>query len=364
MARKKKTDKSPLTSSSSTKEDDKKPKKSRKRVRAEEQDAAEERRLTALLFGGGGVEENEAQLSASEDIDEDEEVEETHEISENFFELDRAGDEHVQVDDDYDDEQRAARTESESDDDDELADDGKPAWVDEDDADVSMSLLSVDRLKKLRKSRSETAPVDGVELERRLRKRFQDTTTARIDWADVDETNAQKSQDSLVESSAAPLLASSSDRLPPQVLSVVRCPDANQQDPNKAVVQAVHFHPGSDPDRPLMLTAGLDKTLRFFQVDAEESQKIHGIHFPKLPIYSASFLGDTGNVVVSGRRPFFYIYDAVAGKVSSVLSRIDCARFSLPQPLLITFTVSVVVGFGSQDYGSRRKVIGKVYRFT
>ena len=39
---------------------------------------------------------------------------------------------------------------------------------------------------------------------------------------------------------------------------------------------------------------------------------------PKLPIYSASFLGTTGNVVVSGRRPFFYIYDAVSGSVDLV----------------------------------------------
>ena len=37
-----------------------------------------------------------------------------------------------------------------------------------------------------------------------------------------------------------------------------------------------------------------------------------------MPIYSASFLGDSGNVVVSGRRPFFYMYDAVAGKVDFV----------------------------------------------
>jgi U3 small nucleolar RNA-associated protein 18 len=39
---------------------------------------------------------------------------------------------------------------------------------------------------------------------------------------------------------------------------------------------------------------------------------------PKMPIYSASFLGDTGNVCLSGRRPFFYMYDAVAGKVDLV----------------------------------------------
>jgi U3 small nucleolar RNA-associated protein 18 len=39
---------------------------------------------------------------------------------------------------------------------------------------------------------------------------------------------------------------------------------------------------------------------------------------PKMPIYCANFLGNTGNVVVSGRRPFFYIYDAVAGKIDHV----------------------------------------------
>ena len=39
---------------------------------------------------------------------------------------------------------------------------------------------------------------------------------------------------------------------------------------------------------------------------------------PKMPIYSASFLGDSGNVVLSGRRPYFYMYDAVAGKVDLV----------------------------------------------
>jgi U3 small nucleolar RNA-associated protein 18 len=39
---------------------------------------------------------------------------------------------------------------------------------------------------------------------------------------------------------------------------------------------------------------------------------------PRMPIYSASFLGNSGNVVVSGRRSFFYIYDAVVGKVDLV----------------------------------------------
>lgn len=40
---------------------------------------------------------------------------------------------------------------------------------------------------------------------------------------------------------------------------------------------------------------------------------------PKMPIYSASFLGaSSGKVVASGRRPFFYLYDTVAGKLDQV----------------------------------------------
>ena len=39
-----------------------------------------------------------------------------------------------------------------------------------------------------------------------------------------------------------------------------------------------------------------------------------------MPIFSASFLGNTGKVVLSGRRNFFYFYDAVTGKVDYVPS--------------------------------------------
>ncbi len=152
-------------------------------------------------------------------------------------------------------------------------------------------MLATDRLRKLRKSRdeSEAGALEGPEFEKRLRKRFQETTqtTARTDWATVpvdDATNGKSefenedAENQLLASTSMRLLDSSRSKLPPHVLSIVRCRDANQADPNHAVVQAVHFHPGSDPDRPLLLTAGLDKTLRFFQVGSEESEKIHGIH--------------------------------------------------------------------------------------
>ena len=44
------------------------------------------------------------------------------------------------------------------------------------------------------------------------------------------------------------------------------------------------------------------------------------IQVPEMPIYSASFLGNTGKVVLSGRRKFFYFYDMVSGNIDRVPS--------------------------------------------
>jgi len=91
------------------------------------------------------------------------------------------------------------------------------------------------------------------------------------------------------------------------------------------------------------MTAGMDKMLKFFKVDGEENHKIHGIHFPQMPIMCASFLGDTGSVVLSGRRPFFYVYDAISGniqKIPSIIGRSERSleRFSIsPDGKIIAF---------------------------
>jgi hypothetical protein len=257
-----------------------------------------------------------------------------------LFEIDRKGDGDVAAEEEDDDgngvtrkvkdPQRAssAAADDESHDEDEenrsttssSAAAGAAAWVDDDDAQLKVNLLDTSRLRKLRKSRTEEAAsaLSGVELEERLRHRYQSSDggggaggagAVRTDWADLnsdgqlqknddDDNDSSKSESSgetkgdFLFNSSASLLRQPGvpknagvdmtwfpqQRLPPHTIQMVRCPDANQVDPNSSVVQAVHFHPGSDPDRPLVLTAGLDKTLRFFQVGVEKSEKIHGIH--------------------------------------------------------------------------------------
>jgi len=272
----------------------KRPKKSSQSKKKREAAAAleEERLLAASLFGPSA---NSAVSSAS--LAPATKPKRPPQTNDEFtFEIDRVGDSSALLKDDEEDHQQhqddedassSSRCSDERDNDNKAA-----AWMDEDDQDWTVDLMhSNSRLRKLRRSKEETQPLTGSALEQRLRQRFAATTVARTDWAAVDTSNSNDSTKQKTDndsdndeeqdfvSSSAPLLASSGRRrLPPHTIRLKRCPDANQSDPNQSTVQACHFHPGSDPDKPLLLTAGLDKSLRFFQVTEDKSLKIHGIH--------------------------------------------------------------------------------------
>ncbi len=307
------------------------PKKKEAKRRRIEMEEEEEKRLTSLLFGGDAISDSnnydaydhtdDIGKSAWKDDDDDVEADVNGDVNVGgaLFEIDRSGDLNYNVasDDDnlnedqnidgqnmYDDSDVIV-SENIKDADSNDSDDGEEeepnetaaAWVDDDDHNVTISLQTKsDRIKKLRKTMAEDL-LDGKDYESRLRDRFKSTSSAiaRTDWANVDPNAIEKkkrggdSEDeeddegtsaSKLLSSTASFLASSSSKLQPHILSVVRCPDVNQKNYNQSTVQAVQFHPGSDEDEPLMLTAGLDKTLRFFKVgeNGENSEKIHGIN--------------------------------------------------------------------------------------
>eukprot|EP00535_Pseudo-nitzschia_heimii_P003969 CAMPEP_0197179694 /NCGR_PEP_ID=MMETSP1423-20130617/4555_1 /TAXON_ID=476441 /ORGANISM="Pseudo-nitzschia heimii, Strain UNC1101" /LENGTH=597 /DNA_ID=CAMNT_0042629639 /DNA_START=78 /DNA_END=1871 /DNA_ORIENTATION=- len=334
-------------------------KKSRIRAEKEALDKLEEDRLTALLFGSGST---NLDGNSSRNIDSDHSDNEQRDESGNNelddegeglfdFEVDRGAqtssdnDDETQEkdpdqawnDEDEDDNGEHSVDMNDEEDDEESAKEGSaPVWEDPDDSKAAL-INGGSRLKKLRRSRQEKEALSSHELEQRLRQRYETSSqsTARTDWAtrtkkqriaikktDLDGSDDDDDEEAAISffSTSKALLASTRNQLPPSILNIVRCPDANLTDPTKAVVRCIDFHPASEPDRPLMLTAGLDKSLRFFQVGEEKSTKIHGIHFPEMPIYSASFLGNTGKVVLSGRRKFFYFYDAISGKVDLVPS--------------------------------------------
>jgi len=250
------------------------------------------------------------------------------------------------------------------------------------------------RLKKLRRHIDEEDPISFGEYELRLRERFVNTASvaSRTDWADVglarkkeerrrgrmaegeagdardrsgkkrkggggyaSPTDDESSDDDYgggdaaarIFGSNAPLFESSSGdgryraSLPPTLLDVVRVRDGNLPDPNGSVVSACQFHPASDELRPLLMTAGMDKMLRFFRVNDDgggggdggdgegTTTKIHGIQFPDMPVTCASFVAGGSSVVLSGRRPFFYVYDATSGGVRKIPGIVGRAERSL-----------------------------------
>lgn len=65
--------------------------------------------------------------------------------------------------------------------------------------------------------------------------------------------------------SSTRLVSNRGRQLQPNNIYALRCKDANQQDPSNAVVRSVQFHPSGE----LLLSAGMDKALRFFQVLSE-----------------------------------------------------------------------------------------------
>ena len=230
------------------------------------------------------------------------------------------------------------------------------AWNDDDEAGThSSSSSSVDksggdasgvdisrssRLRKLRANEDETT-VTHEEYSKRLRTHYEKAHPTPA-WAQrgaakkpaaVSESNSESGSesdeadaesiaaanttaadaDALSDLSTAPLLAES-QLLQPGALSITRVKDANHADTGNAVVQAVEFHHSGQ----MLLTAGFDKTLRLFQVDGRRNAKVQSVFLPDLPVHTAHFNTRQEEVILSGRRPFFYVYDLARSAVRKV----------------------------------------------
>ena len=238
--------------------------------------------LVALLFGSGSLLENEEEDGAvgGEELDDEaasafDVADAVHAAEEGDGEVDRADQRGVK---------RGRSTAANA-----------AAWVDEDDATVVVDIAAVNRLRKLRHARSEHT-ISGTELSDRLREQFS-ATHADVVWGkpaskkktktkkmgqgggaggEVDSDDSDAGYDGgdaeEIFRTTAPLVASSEagGPLPANVIEVKRDPDGNEAERSSAVVQAVDFHPNGQ----IMLTAGFDKTLRFFRIDGARNPKL------------------------------------------------------------------------------------------
>ncbi|OIT04654.1 PREDICTED: U3 small nucleolar RNA-associated protein 18 homolog [Nicotiana attenuata] len=210
----------------------------------------------------------------------------------------------------------------------------KPVWVDDEEEKTSIKIASVNRLRKLRKEEGEDV-ISGSTYVARLRAQHAKLNPG-TEWAQIDSQGRSYSsddEDSDEESkhtegycskniklvgdilqSNEDLVVKSRTKLLPGLLEYSRLVDANAPDPSNAPINSVQFHRNSQ----LLLVGGLDKKLRFFQIDGKRNTKIQSIFLEDFPIKKASFLPNGSQVIVSGRRKFFHVLDLVKASVDKI----------------------------------------------
>lgn len=211
----------------------------------------------------------------------------------------------------------------------------KPVWIDEEEAETKVNITKVNRLRKLKRQESEDL-ISGTDYINRLRSQHAKLNPG-TEWANLNRKKEGFGFDSdsdtelengfrvsegfggseydILRSNDELVVKGKQQLLPGQIeYSILR--DANAEDPSNAVIQSVGFHRNGQ----LLLTAGFDKRLKFFQIDGKRNPKIQSVFIEDLPIHKASFLPDGSMAIAAGRRKFFYTFDVVKG----ALDRVNC----------------------------------------
>ncbi|XP_023733375.1 U3 small nucleolar RNA-associated protein 18 homolog [Lactuca sativa] len=197
----------------------------------------------------------------------------------------------------------------------------KPVWVDEEEEKTNINISNVNRLRKIRKEEDKKL-ISGSEYVSRLRAHHMKLNPS-TDWArpdsreriyNSDDSDQENGDFDGILQTMEDLVVSGSSKLLPGLLEYSRLVDANAQDPSSGPINSVQFHRNGQ----LLLTGGLDKKLRFFQIDGKRNTKIQSIFVDDCPIRKAAFTPDGSQVILSGRRKFFYSFDLVKAKMDKI----------------------------------------------
>ncbi|XVE95513.1 hypothetical protein REPUB_Repub02eG0103900 [Reevesia pubescens] len=211
----------------------------------------------------------------------------------------------------------------------------KAVWVDEEEEKTTINIAKVNRLRKLMKEEDESL-ISGSEYISRLRAQHAKLNPG-TEWAELysglrndsiydDESSDEEKglvaarsygkvevDDDILRTNED-LVVKSTVKLLPGLLEYSRLVDANAEEPSNGPISSVQFHRNAQ----LLLVAGLDRRIRFFQIDGKRNTKIQSVFLEDCPVRRASFLPDGSQVVIAGRRKFFYCFDLVKAKVDKI----------------------------------------------
>lgn len=207
----------------------------------------------------------------------------------------------------------------------------RAVWEDQDEIHRPVNIATVKRRRKLRTKHAQTH-VTANQYLHTLREHYQNTAIASGAWAQL-KTHSEQHQTHHVHSedhedheefaqvakllkSTPTTLATTRNVTTTGILDIKPLYNLNAEDPCRSEARCLDF----DSTGRFALTAGLDKTLRIFQVDGIRNKKIHGIHIRNFPIQDARFTSNNTRVMLAGRRKFFYDLDLQTGNLLKVTS--------------------------------------------
>ncbi|KAM6245591.1 U3 small nucleolar RNA-associated protein 18 homolog [Porphyrio hochstetteri] len=194
----------------------------------------------------------------------------------------------------------------------------KPAWVDEDDEAEEHVDMTHRYRKDFMKSDAEKI-LTKKKLKRRLEEQFQQAMGGVPAWADLE--NRKKSKKTASDSDSdedddllcrTGNFVSNSESLPRGILKLSTCLPANQERFANGKLATVQFHPSAQ----VVMTAGRDRSVSLFQVDAITNPRIQSIYLESFPIYKACFSVDGEQVIATGtHHKMFFVYDMMSGSI-------------------------------------------------
>ncbi|KKY28375.1 putative small nucleolar ribonucleoprotein complex subunit [Diplodia seriata] len=227
-----------------------------------------------------------------------------------------------------------------------------PAWQDSDDERMVVSLASVPRLRKLRKTEDEDL-INGKEYARRLRRQFE-RLYPTPDWAvsatrrpskkrkmpeheTLSADEGVSSDDDMdvddVDLSAQPLAKLLKDadsltrrdttgtakrrKLRPEVLDIQRTKDISGMQPS--AITSLSFH----PTLPLLLSSGPSSTLYLHHVQPippNSNPLLTSLHIKGTPLTTTAFHPSPSDsrIFLSARRRYFHVWNLATGTVEKV----------------------------------------------
>jgi len=124
-------------------------------------------------------------------------------------------------------------------------------------------------------------------------------------WAGTfDDEKSEDSDEEVLKAHSFRSIASSSN-LPSAVLDYKRVTDGNKEEPCKASLLNVEFHPKATA----LLTGGPDQTIRLFAIDGRKNRKIHSLFLERTPIMKCHFSRGGSEVIIGSKHKSFYVYD-------------------------------------------------------